>query len=185
MKKISIILGLCVVPLLAYADDLPKRKPGLWEVSVASAGRPGQVMKQCTDETTDEKMMATGNSMANSLGVQCSKKEMKKAGDTFTAESECTMNGTKLTSKTVFSGDFNSQYTGETNASYDPPLMGMTGSQSTITARWLGPCEAGQKPGDMVMPGGHVVNMEMLNSKLGQLGAAAGRAPSARPMPPQ
>jgi hypothetical protein len=26
-----------------------------------------------------------------------------------------------------------------------------------MEARWLGPCEPGQKPGDVIMPGGKVI----------------------------
>jgi hypothetical protein len=28
-----------------------------------------------------------------------------------------------------------------------------------IEAKWLGPCEAGQKPGDLIMPDGKVMQM--------------------------
>jgi hypothetical protein len=28
----------------------------------------------------------------------------------------------------------------------------------TINAKWLGPCKPGQKPGDIVMPGGMKIN---------------------------
>jgi hypothetical protein len=29
----------------------------------------------------------------------------------------------------------------------------------TTTAKWLGPCAAGQRPGDMIMPGGRTMNI--------------------------
>ncbi len=44
-------------------------------------------------------------------------------------------------------------------ASYNPPLMGRSESATTMEAKWIGPCKADQKPGDMVMPNGTKVNM--------------------------
>ena len=32
-------------------------------------------------------------------------------------------------------------------------------SQMTITAKWLGPCAAGQKPGDVIMANGMTMNV--------------------------
>jgi hypothetical protein len=35
-----------------------------------------------------------------------------------------------------------------------------------MEAKWLGPCKAGQKPGDMVMPGGQTMNvLEMMKQR--------------------
>jgi hypothetical protein len=36
---------------------------------------------------------------------------------------------------------------------YSPPIMGMSSSRIAMDAKWLGPCKAGQKPGDMFMNG--------------------------------
>lgn len=170
MKPFGLIaLGL-LIPIIVSAEDLPKRKPGLWEVTVASDRSPQQVMKQCTDENTDSQMMETGNSMADSMGVKCSKKELRKEGDTYISESECTFGSTVLKSKTEFSGNFDTEYSGHSASTYNPPLMGMTGNNTNIHARWLGACEPGQVPGDMVMSDGRKLNINAL-SKLGQFGA--------------
>ncbi len=37
--------------------------------------------------------------------------------------------------------------------------MGMSEGRSTMSARWLGPCRAGQRPGDITMPNGTVINL--------------------------
>ena len=38
-------------------------------------------------------------------------------------------------------------------------MQGMSESNMTQEARWLGPCKAGQKPGDVIMPGMGGVNI--------------------------
>ena len=65
----------------------------------------------------------------------------------------------RMVSKTVFSGDFTSQYTGETTITYEPAVLGTSEQKMTISARWLGPCEAGQEPGDVILPGGMKMNI--------------------------
>ena len=42
---------------------------------------------------------------------------------------------------------------------YDPPQHGMKEMKMSQDARWLGACKAGQKPGDVMMPGGPKMNM--------------------------
>ncbi len=162
MKK-ALLIGFLVIPLLANADAFPKRKPGLWELSISTTGAPAQVVKQCTDEATDSKLLQGGNDMAAKAGVTCAKNESRMEGNNFISESECEMRGTKVSSTSNFSGDFNSQYTGETSVKYDPPLMGMTASASKITAKWIGACEETQKPGDIIMPGGFTMNVNTMS----------------------
>ena len=66
----------------------------------------------------------------------------------------------------VMSGDFNSAYRMESKSSYNPPLMGRSEGTSVVEARWVGPCKADQKPGDMVMPNGMKMNViDMMNNR--------------------
>ncbi len=170
MKKTTLHLltvVLFLVPAVSIADDFPQRKAGLWEVTTSAAGMPGgQVVKQCIDATTDAAMMQVGKSMGGQMGMSCAKNEVKKEGGSFVAESDCNMAGTRMISKTVFSGDFNSAYSAESTARYEPAMMGMSESKTKISARWLGPCEANQQPGDMIMPNGMKMNFKDM-AKLG------------------
>ena len=76
------------------------------------------------------------------------------------------MGGSKMTSKTVISGDLDKAYKMDVQTKYDPPLMGNAQTTTTIEAKWLGACKAGQRPGDMTMPGGMTVNAyDMINKK--------------------
>ncbi len=181
MKKIAIALlaTMQILPLAAvsgYADSFPTRKAGQWEITVQSSrsGTPPQTIKQCIDAKTDEKMMQMGNGMASQMGAQCSKMEIKRQGDTYITDSECQMMGVKMVSRGTVQGDFESAYTGKSEVTYTPPLMGINQATTTISAKWLGACAADQRPGDMVLGNGMKVNIEML--------AAAGK--SAMPRPP-
>lgn len=162
------VLSTLILPVSAFSDELPKRKPGLWEVSIVAEGYPPQIVKQCTDEATEQKMMKMGTDLAGQIGVECSKNTTEKNGSQYVAESDCMMGKTRMISKSVFSGDFQSQYSGDVTASYEPPLMGQAGGKTKITAKRLGECEAGQVPGDVVMANG----MKMNVNSMGRAGAA-------------
>jgi len=61
----------------------------------------------------------------------------------------------------VTTGDFNSAYTTKTTTKQEggPAMPGMGGNNATtIEARWTGPCEPGQRPGDIIMANGMKVN---------------------------
>ncbi len=48
-------------------------------------------------------------------------------------------------------------------------MMGMKESKQTLEAKWLGACKAGQKPGDVIMPGmpgGGKFNMDEMMKKM-------------------
>lgn len=165
---VSVLLVALTVPNLAQAD-MPKRKPGLWEIKMTSdAGRGGgpMVSQQCIDAKTDDLMQQRAQGMGK---VECSKNTVRKEGGKTIAESVCKFGGTTTTTKAVFSGDFSSNYRGDIHSTYSPPMMGMKEVRSTIEAKWLGACKAGQKPGDVIMPGmpgGGKFNMDEMMKKM-------------------
>lgn len=171
MRKALLIL-VVLIPLAAFASDLPTRKAGLWEIETVNDGvSTGQKTKQCVDAKTDAAMMEMGKAISSQMG-NCTITDPKKEGDQYVSTSSCSMAGTKMTAKTVFSGNFTTDYVSETNTTFDPPMMGMASSKSKVTGRWVGPCEAGQNPGDIIMPNGQKMNMSNLQGMAH--GAAAG-----------
>ena len=175
-----IIIGACLsASSFAFADDAanntyPKRKPGLWEIQTSGAeALPPQTMKQCIDAETDMKLMKMGTDMSAKMGGACAKNTFTKQGSQYIGEAECTMMGTKMTTKSVMSGDFESAYTGESTASFDPPMKGMKETKTKISARWVGACEAGQKPGDMFLSNGMKMNIDDL-ANIGAMGGGMG-----------
>jgi hypothetical protein len=64
------------------------------------------------------------------------------------------------------SGDFSTAYRMESKSTYNPPLMGRAEGASVMEAKWIGPCKADQKPGDMVMSNGMKMNvLDMMKNR--------------------
>ncbi len=164
MKSVVKFLSLSFlfVSIQAVADDLPSRKPGLWQIDMVGTG--GQSMKQCIDAATDKAMMEMGQDMAKKMGGGCSKNEILREGEKVIINAECTFAQTKMISKTEISGDFNSKYTTVTSTKYDPPFMGQSSNEMRMTATWLGACAADQQPGDMIMANGMKMNMNAMKT---------------------
>ena len=152
-------LGLWVLAVVAagsaWAEDLPIRKAGLWEIKMAHSGSPlpALTMQHCTDESVDKDMNNVVSPMARQI---CSRQDIQKTATGYAADSVCSVAGFSVSSHSEISGDFNSAYTVTTTTSHSDP-----GSKSVprdavtkIEAKWLGACKPDQKPGDIVMPGG-------------------------------
>jgi len=158
--RAALPLLLCATPVLAA--EIPARKAGLWEMKMTMEGR-GVAMptiQHCIDAVTDKQMNSLG---ANPRGEQCSKKDVAVSGNTVTVDSVCNIgNGATAVSHAVVSGDFNAAYVVKVNSkrSGGPAAPGMPAETNmTIEAKWLGPCKADQKPGDMIMGSGMKINI--------------------------
>lgn len=136
----------------AGAADLPKRKAGLWEIKTQMAGQPAHgAMQQCIDANTDNLMQQ--RAAKEGVGPKCDTMDVKRQGDRVVIHSVCKMEGTTATTDAVITGSFDSGYRNEMTVRYDPPMYGMASTKMTQETKWLGPCKAGQKPGDVIMPG--------------------------------
>ena len=85
--------------------------------------------------------------------------ELRKEGDRYIQEAECAMEDTLVSSTTVTTGDVSTSYEATIETRYEPPLGGMSESSQTLKATWLGPCESGQKPGDVIGDDGMKFNL--------------------------
>jgi len=176
MIRVLVAFGLVcwVLPPLtggaAFAEDLPIRKAGLWEIRMVRTGSslPAMTMQQCTDESTDRAL----NTVVSPLTKQvCSKQELKKTATGYVSDSVCDIGGMsaiahavpnlnsaatmKTTSHADITGDFNSAYTMKTTSHSEGGPSGVPrDSTMTVEAKWLGACKPDQRPGDIVMPGG-------------------------------
>ena len=157
------LLTTLLAPVLATAADLPSRKAGLWEITMTVAGlNMTQTVKQCIDAATDAKMLEMGKESQAQPGMKCTSGGPRKDGAGYVAESSCSGNGTKMTTRSVFTGDFQSTYRSESTTKFTPPVSGFSEQKMTMDAHWKGPCEAGQRPGDMIMPGGIKMNIDSM-----------------------
>ncbi|EAQ35124.1 hypothetical protein NB311A_14550 [Nitrobacter sp. Nb-311A] len=151
------LLLLCAAPALAEVQ-LPLRKAGLWDIKVKHEGgrMPPVMVQQCTSEAVDREFTSD---FAPSAKQNCSKADIQKNATGYVMDSVCTMAGTTVTAHGETSGDFNSAYTVNVTSHSEGGKLGKQDNKITIAAKWTGPCKKGQKPGDVVMPGGFKMNI--------------------------
>jgi hypothetical protein len=153
-----LVLGLGAATLVGnvLAADMPKRKPGLWEINMRMEGVPNLgPMQQCIDQNTDNLLQQK----AKDSKKNCSVMEITPVGNKVSIHSVCKVEGSTATTDAFFEGAFDANYTGKVNTRFDPPLYGRSESNMTLEGRWLSACKPGQKPGDVVMPSIGGVNL--------------------------
>jgi len=115
-------------------------------------------VQHCIDAATDKQMNTMGG---GGRAEMCSKKDVQQSGNTVTVDSVCEIgSGMTATSHAVVTGDFNSAYVVKVNSKRTGGPAGIPPeSNMTIEAKWLGPCKADQRPGDIVMGNGMKMNI--------------------------
>jgi len=157
------LLGLAGTPLAQdIPANMPKRKPGLWEMQTSGMGGQPQTTKICLDADTDTAMYKMGTHMG---GQMCSKFNIDvQSGSKVVTDAVCKIDtpngGVSMTShsETNYTGD--TAYSTQGHIKYDPAIMGHSEMAITSSGKWVGQCAAGQKPGDMVMPNGQTMNVK-------------------------
>jgi hypothetical protein len=151
---------------VARAADYPPRKPGLWEMKMAVDGKaamPAMITQQCIDAGSDQAMRELGNGMGKDA---CSKQDVRNEGGRITVDSVCKFGASTSTSHAVITGDFGNSYRMESRSTYNPPLGGRSEGNVVLEAKWLSPCKADQKPGDVIMSNGNKMNLlQMMGGK--------------------
>jgi hypothetical protein len=152
--------GLLAASAAASAEDLPLRKAGLWEMKITKVGGPvpEMTMQHCTDQTTDKEMNNSVSPLAKQI---CTRQDVQKTATGFVTDSVCSVAGVTMTTHAEISGDFNSGYTVTSTTHSDKGPTGKPLDATTkIEAKWKGDCQPGQRPGDIVMPGGFKMNVK-------------------------
>lgn len=158
--------ALAAVALLAAAlcapasvDAHPKRRAGLWEVRSTNADSLGlPPTRFCVGERTDSERAHLDRSPGPR--GSCSLGEFVRSGDAWVAESVCREGKSTVTSRAVASGDFENEYRIDTIVQHAAAGARPREDREAVVARWLGPCEPGQRPGDLVVPGMGTLNMD-------------------------
>jgi hypothetical protein len=151
-RRALFFLGLSCLGSVALASELPPRKSGLWRIERSTSGAPSPVgaIEICVDEKTDDVMrqrMAGQQQKCESMSVT------QEAGG-IRVHSVCKLERTVATTEGKFTGSFDSAYRAELHVTYAPPIHDLASADIVMDAKWLGPCKAGQKAGDIVLPGG-------------------------------
>jgi hypothetical protein len=166
LKQTLAIIVLTTSALALAQGDLPKRKSGLWQMTTtaetAKNAKGGVTsMQMCVDQKSDANWLSEGMSKD-----MCSKQDYKVEKNLITVNSVCKFGKSTATTRTLITGNYDSTYRIDSHATYDPPLSGRKDSKTVMDVKWLGPCKAGQKPGDMIMANGTTVNMnDMMKMK--------------------
>ena len=154
MNRLLILIFAALITGTATADELPRRKSGLWSMSITMPGASVPLtMQQCVDEKTDD---ITGTTAGQS---KTCRNQTKRTGDRLSFDSVCKVGKTTSTTRGVFVGDFKSGYTVESTTTFDPPTAGMREGVTKAAAQWSGPCQSNMKPGDVVMANGTKFNV--------------------------
>ena len=169
MNKRTALLAAAVLaaPLALNAQtlELPKQKAGLWDVALEMfAGMPAIVMQMCVDEAHAREMM---DNALKRIGKDCKTTTLKRQGTDYVLDSECTISGMAVKSKTTISGDLGSAYTVRVEGMMDGLPRGGKGPvpiAMTQRATWKGADCADLKPGEIRMPGGVKVNVKDMKS---------------------
>ena len=161
-SKESWVIGLVVFAassdlVLAQTAQLPSRKSGLWEVTVRSAGESAmrqQKVLQCTTEEAEQVML-----LAVVPGQEhCHDVKAKRTTEGYEVRTQCYVHDNRVDASVNFSGDLQIAYRGVFEVTYSKPVRFNPG-RTKFEGRWLGPCKAGQRAGDMVLPNGATVNV--------------------------
>ena len=124
----------------------PSPKAGLWEETVTAEGVAPQVRRTCVGENA-------GN-VLSTMGAQdqklCPQREVKAEGGGWTMQMTCNMgSGGTVKSTGTVTGDFSTSYEAKsvtTVTGAEAPQMNRT-INTTLSAKWLGPCPEGMGPG--------------------------------------
>ena len=153
--KFALIAALdALVALPVAAQQLPQRKPGLWETK--STGNEGEsIARQCVGPGTDQSIV--GGLAAGT----CSKMLVTRTATGYAVETECTIGQIKASGSSVITGDFQTSVRteGTTKISGMPGQSRPVERRLVVEAKRLGECAPGQKPGDIIMPNGKVISM--------------------------
>lgn len=155
--------GAATAPALPVA--LPARTPGLWEQKVSSRGMT-QASRICLDAATEARFSWWGQNAGQ--GACSHTKVTPRVGGGWTFASSCDMgeNGRTETRGEV-TGDFAKAYKVSAQSTISGArAQSMNGTHAmTLEASWQGPCPAGMRPGDMVLPGGMKINLLQISAR--------------------
>ena len=139
MRQAALFLVLILAAALAHADDVPKRKPGLWEVKWTDSRTADKlhVLQMCVDPATDGALQHLSGGVRKEA---CKLGKVGSEGERITIEEVCKRGKTTVTTQAVITGKLDSAYKVASKSKYDPPRHGNAEGTTSQEAHWLGPC---------------------------------------------
>jgi len=162
-QTLPFIAGLCSLALAcgALAAEPPVLKSGLWEVARSGSQQPERksLTTMCLDESVQAQMREFGMGATKEM---CSQNDRSVEGNRMTMTATCTLGQTTMKSSSVMTFNGNTAYHMDSSATYDPPMMNMTESKTSVDAKWVGPCKPGQQAGDVTLENGQTINIKQM-----------------------
>lgn len=130
---VSAALAVAAIPSLAAAAnaDLPKRKPGHWQLTSISAEMGMTTIEACIDPQD--------SIAAPQSGRTCTEPSVERGEDQVIVNLTCTSSLGEERISTLFTGDFETWYRGITKITYSPPSHGEANIAVTVDAKYVGP----------------------------------------------
>ena len=155
MRWSALLLAAVLTAALAQADEIPKRKPGLWELtwysndvtpSQAAAIQVPNSAKMCIDDTTDAKLAAAYDACDPPLDFIFFLPQFK-------TELVCEISAAdvkiKSRAKITFTG--NTAYRIEVKTRFEPARKGEGDFSGGREGKWVGACPTDMRPGDLIV----------------------------------
>jgi len=145
--------------------SIPARTPGLWEQKVSSRGAT-QASRICLDKATEARFTWWGQHAGQ--GACSHARVSPRAGGGWTFASSCDMGEYGRTeTRGEVTGDFAKAYKVSAQSIVSGARAAdMNGTHAmTLEASWRGPCPAGMRPGDILLPGGMKINVMQIPAR--------------------
>ncbi len=127
------VLGAAILPgatLYAAADNVPKRKPGYWELTTVAPLSGMTKSKVCVGADDD---------IVRPEGSDCSEPELTPLNEGIIVTVVCTSAEGKQIISSTFTGDFQTRYHAILRTTFDPPLGAISRMGVNIDGKYLGP----------------------------------------------
>ncbi len=147
----AVLMVLSAAPACAASfEDYPTRAAGLWVITTTLDAQEhendrAEVMQVCLDADTDRVAF-------RHTAQLCTLPQLVHDGERVDYTMVCEQDGTTVTTKGTYLGNFHSEYTVTLDVTSEPPIPGVSNSTVVQKARRLGDCKPGQKPGDVIRP---------------------------------
>jgi hypothetical protein len=142
LRRTTIAAAIAIIAntaLQGRAEEVPKRKPGLWEITTVAAGTGMTTLKACIGP--DDSIATPSDS------GDCSAPKATRAGEEVIVDVVCKKEFGKEIMSTAFSGDFTTRYHAIMKITFDPP-EGVKNMGVIIDGKYLGPdCGPAKEPG--------------------------------------
>ena len=159
-------LAFSVPAYAASTLEVPPLRPGLWEATTASANRSQPqpaVTRMCIDKQTQRRVL---EQLAFAAPRMCSRNQYGMRGGRFMTDSSCTLGASTIEGRTETTFLRDTAYRTEVVGRVGPTGRVAETQTTVIDGRHVGPCPAGMKPGDLVLPNGLTLNLVQLSAVL-------------------